>query len=131
MSRLIFITLPTKDLQRARAFYTALGFTENDKFSGDYCVGIIISDTIQLMLSLESFFATISPRELCDTSKFVSALHCLSCASRAEVDELVKKAVEAGGSTFEEAEDHGFMYQHSFLDPDGNGWALMHMPEMC
>ncbi|WP_218033023.1 VOC family protein [Brevifollis gellanilyticus] len=126
---MIYITLPTKDLQRARTFYTALGFAENEKFSGEHGVGIIISETIQVMLCVESFFATISPRELCDTSKFVSALHCLSCASKDEVDELVRKAVGAGGSTFEEAEDHGFMYQHSFLDPDGNGWALMHVPE--
>jgi predicted lactoylglutathione lyase len=45
------------------------------------------------------------------------------------VDDLVKRAVTAGGSTCEEAEDHGFMYQHSFLDLDGHGWNLFHTAE--
>jgi predicted lactoylglutathione lyase len=42
---------------------------------------------------------------------------------------MVKRAVAAGGSTCEEAEDHGFMYQHSFLDLDGHGWNLFYMAE--
>ncbi len=49
--------------------------------------------------------------------------------SRAEVDETIAKALAAGGSVFEEAEDHGFMYAHSFIDPDGHGWNLIHMAE--
>jgi predicted lactoylglutathione lyase len=129
MSRQIFIHLSTKDVLRARAFYTALGFTVNDAFSGEACVCISISDTIQVMLSAESAFATFSPRAICDTSKYLEVLNCLTCASRAEVDDLVRRAVGAGGSTVEEAEDHGFMYQHSFLDPDGHGWNLFHMTD--
>ncbi len=129
MSRKIIINLSTKDVQKARAFYTALGFTVNEQCSGETCVCIVISDTIQAMFLVESFFSTLSPRALCDTSQFLEVLNCLSCTSRAEVDELIKRAVDAGGSTFEEAEDHGFMYQHSFLDPDGHGWNLVHMPE--
>ncbi len=129
MSRTIIIHLATKDVSKARAFYTALGFTVNETFSGETCVCLVVSDTIQLMLSAEPVFSTFSPRGVCDTSKSLEVLNCLSCASRAEVDEMIRRAVEAGGSTFEEAEDHGFMYQHSFLDPDGHGWNLMHMTE--
>ncbi len=129
MSHKIVVHLSTKDVPRARAFYATLGFTPNEQFSGDTCVCIVISDTIQLMLSVESVFCTFSPRAICDTSKFLEVLNCLSCSSRAEVDDLVKRAVEAGGATCEEAEDHGFMYQHSFLDPDGHGWNLFHMVE--
>jgi predicted lactoylglutathione lyase len=127
MSRKIIIHLSTKDVRRARAFYTSLGFTVSEPFSGDTCVCIVISDTIQVMLSAESTFSAFSPRAICDTSKFLEALNCLSCTSRAEVDDIVRRAVDAGGSTVEEAEDHGFMYQHSFLDPDGHAWNLFHM----
>ena len=129
MIRAIVFHLSTKDVPKARAFYTALGFTVSDRMSGESCVCIVISDSIQLMLSEESVFATFSPRALCDTSKFLEVLNCLSCASRIEVDDLVRKAVAAGGTTGEEAEDHGFMYQHSFLDPDGHAWNLFHMTE--
>ena len=129
MSRKIFIHLSTKDLTRAGAFYTALGFTVNDQFSGETCVAIVVSDTIQIMLSEETTFAKFSPRAICDTSKYLEVLNCLTCSSRAEVDDMIQKALSAGGCTVEEAEDHGFMYQHSFLDPDGHGWNLFYMTE--
>jgi len=129
MTRQIFIHLSTKDVPQAQAFYTALGFTRNEPFSGENHVCIAISDTIQLMLSAESAFATFSPRAICDTSKFLEVLNCLTCSSRDEVDDLVRKAVQAGGSTVEPAEDLGFMYQHSFLDPDGHAWNLFHVTE--
>lgn len=129
MRRSIFVHLSTKDVPRARAFYTALGFTANEEMSGENHVCMVISDAINLMLSAESTFATFSPRAVCDTSKFLEVLNCLTCSSRSEVDDLVKKAVAAGGTTVEEAEDHGFMYQHSFLDPDGHAWNLFHTTE--
>ena len=129
MSRKIILHFSTKDVLGARAFYTALGFTVNEQISGETSVCIVMSDTISAMFSVESVFGTFSPRAICDTSKFLEVLTCLTCSSRAEVDDLIRKAVNAGGSVFEEAEDHGFMYQHSFLDPDGHGWNLMHMPE--
>ena len=129
MNRKIILHFSTKDVAKARAFYTALGFTVNEGFRSETCVCIVISDTISVMFSAEALFSTISPRAICDTSKFLEVLNCLTCNSRAEVDDLIKRAVTAGGSVFEKAEDHGFMYQHSFLDPDGHGWNLIHMTE--
>lgn len=129
MSRKIFIHLSTKDVDRGRAFYTALGFAVNEAFSGETHVCHIISDTIQVMLSAESVFTTFSPRGICDTSKFLEVLNCLTCSSRGEVDDLIRRAVQAGGSIVEAAEDLGFMYQHSFLDPDGHAWNLFHVTE--
>lgn len=129
MDRQIFIHLSTKNVPRARAFYTALGFTADEQFSSEGGICMVISETIKLMLSAEPVFATFSPRAICDTSKCLEVLNCLTCSSRAEVDEMIKQAVQAGGSICEEAEDLGFMYQQSFLDPDGHGWNLFHMTE--
>jgi predicted lactoylglutathione lyase len=129
MNRKIILHFSTKNVSRAQAFYTALGFTVNEQMSGETHVCIVMSDTIITLFSAESAFATFSPRAICDTSKSLEVLSCLTCSSRADVDELIQKAIAAGGSTFEDAEDHGFMYAHSFLDPDGHGWNLMHIPE--
>ena len=129
MNRNIILHFSTKDVSIARAFYTALGFTVNEQLTGETFVCIVMSDTIQVMLSAEATFSNFSPRAVCDTSKFLEVLNCLTCSSRSEVDDMIKRAVVAGGTTFEEAEDHGFMYAHSFLDPDGHGWNLMHMSE--
>ncbi len=129
MSRKIIIHLSTKNVPAARAFYTALGFTVNEEMSRDVSVCIVMSDTISAMFSAESAFANFSPRAVCDTSKYLEVLNNLTCSSRAEVDDLIRRAIGAGGSVFEEAEVHGSIYMHSFLDPDGHGWNLLHMPE--
>ncbi len=129
MNRTIISHFATKHVQRARAFYTALGFTVDEAMSGETNVCMVISETIRAMFSAEAAFASFSPKPPCDPSKFLEVLSCLTCASRAEMDATIQKALAAGGSVFEEAEDHGAMYAHSFLDPDGHGWNLIHLAE--
>lgn len=79
------------------------------------------------MLCPHAKFRDFTPKAICDTSKAVEVLLNLQCESREEVDGLVEKAIAAGGSTHDQAEDFGFMYTHSFLDPDGHGWGLFHL----
>jgi predicted lactoylglutathione lyase len=40
---------------------------------------------------------------------------------------MVRKAVAAGGTTYNEPQDHGFMYGHGFQDLDGHIWELIFM----
>ncbi len=35
-------------------------------------------------------------------------------------NEMVEKAVQSGGKIYSEPQDHGWMYQKSFADPDGH-----------
>jgi hypothetical protein len=58
---------------------------------------------------------------------WAGAYNCGENQSPWEVDDLVAKAIAAGGSTYDKAEDFGFMYTHSFVDPDGHGWGLFHI----
>ena len=127
MSRQLFINLPVADLPRSIAFFTALGFTLNPEFTSDDGAGFVISDTISLMLTTHAKFREFTPKEVCDTSKAVEVLLSIGCESREEVDSLVAKALAAGGTTYDEPEDFGFMYTHSFIDPDGHGWGVLHM----
>ncbi len=129
MNRQLFLNLPVADLAKATAFYEALGFPRNPQFSGATASCIVISDAIHVMLSTHAQFRQFTPKAVCDTSQAVEVLMSLSCASRQEVDDLVAKAIAAGGSTYDKPEDFGFMYTHSFLDPDGHGWGVLHMTE--
>lgn len=54
---------------------------------------------------------------------------CLSVESRAKIDDLVAKAVAAGGAAPMPSKDHGFMCQHGFEDPDGHLWELVYMEQ--
>lgn len=129
MNKQIFLNIPVADLPRAKAFYQALGFSLNPQFTGDTAACVVISETIFVMLGTHAKFHEFTPKAICDTTQAVEVLMNLRCESRQEVDDLVAKAVAAGGSTYDKAEDFGFMYTHSFVDPDGHGWGLFHMSE--
>ncbi len=130
MPKQIFLNLPVADLPKSLAFFKALGFSHNPQFSDDSGACIVISDTIYVMIATHAKFRHFTPKAVCDTSKAVEVLINLSCDSRQEVDDLVAKALGAGGSTYDKPEDLGFMYSHSFVDPDGHGWGIFHMSAM-
>ena len=130
MSKHVFINLPVADLSKSTAFFKALGYSHNPQFTDDTGACIVVSDTISVMLLTHARFRDFTPKAICDTSKAVEVLLTLSCESREEVDGLVAKALAAGGSTYDKPEDYGFMYTHSFVDPDGHGWGLVHMSAM-
>lgn len=127
MSQKIFINLPVKDLQRSIAFFNALGYRFNAQFTDETATCMIISDDIFAMLLTHEKFKSFTPKEICDTKKSTEVLICLSCDSREAVDTLMQKALAAGGSAHMPAQDHGFMYGHSYQDPDGHIWELVWM----
>ena len=127
MARQIFVNLPVKDLDRSVAFFTRLGFAFNPDFTDETATCMIVSDNIFVMLLTEAKFKTFTPKTIADATRSTEVLVCLSCESRAEVDDTVRKAVAAGGTTYSEPQDHGFMYAHGFQDLDGHIWELVAM----
>jgi uncharacterized protein len=127
MHKQIYVNLAVKDLKRSIAFFKGLGFHFNPQFTNEQGACMVISDNIYAMLLDTAFFKTFTPKAVCDTKTHAETLLCLSCDSRAEVDDLVKKAVAGGGSVPRPPQDHGFMYYHAFEDVDGHTWELMHM----
>ena len=127
MSRKIFVNLSVKDLKRSMDFFSALGFTFNPKFTDEKAACMIISDEAFVMVLTEPFFRNFTRREPADTSTHTEALLALSCESRSEVDQLVRRAIDAGGSHALDPMDHGFRYGWSFYDPDGHHWEVLWM----
>lgn len=127
MATKIFVNLPVKDLNKSIEFFTKLGYAFNPQFTDETATCMIISDDIFAMLLTHDKFKTFTPKEICDATKSTEVLVCLSCESRENVDDLVRKAVAAGGSTYNQPQDHGFMYGHGFQDLDGHIWELIWM----
>lgn len=123
----IFVNLPVKDLKRAVAFYTKLGYTFNPQFTDENATCMIVGENLFVMLLVEKFFGSFTSKAIVDTSKATEVLTCVSCDSKAQVDELVAKARAAGGKVPRPAQDHGFMYSHGYEDLDGHTWELVHM----
>lgn len=127
MATKIFVNLPVKDLPASMAFFKALGYTFNAQFTDETAACMVISEDIYAMLLTHKKFKDFTPKEICDATKSTEVLLALSCESREAAESLVKKAVDAGGRTYAEANDHGFMYQHGFEDLDGHIWEVFYM----
>lgn len=127
MATKIFVNLPVRDLARSIDFFKGLGFTFNAQFTDETAACMVVSEHIYVMLLTEAKFKEFTPNPITDATKSTEVLVCLSCDSRAEVDELVRNALAAGGSTYSDPKDDGFMYNHGFQDLDGHIWELMHM----
>ncbi|HEV7428540.1 MAG TPA: VOC family protein [Thermoanaerobaculia bacterium] len=126
-SRKLFVNLSVRDLKKSMDFFSSLGFQFNPKFTDDKAACMIISDEAFVMLLSEPFFKGFTKREIADTTRTTEALLALSCESRAEVDQIVRRAIDAGGSHAMDSQDHGFMYGWSFYDLDGHHWEVMWM----
>jgi len=127
MSTKIFVNLPVKNLNKSIEFFTRLGFRFNPQFTDESATCMIVSEDISVMLLTEEKFKTFTPKAICDASKYTEVLVCLTSESREKIDETVRNAVAAGGSTYNEPQDHGFMYGHGFQDLDGHIWELICM----
>ncbi|QYF94616.1 glyoxalase/bleomycin resistance/extradiol dioxygenase family protein [Massilia sp. PAMC28688] len=131
MHKQVFINLPVKDLEKSKAFFAALGYTFNPQFTDQNAACMIIAEnSIYAMLLVEEFFKTFTDKPIVNAHEGTEVLNCLSCDSKEEVDELVAKAVAAGGKAPRKAQDHGFMYAHGFEDLDGHIWELAYMRGM-
>ncbi|GHF20789.1 VOC family protein [Streptomyces fumanus] len=125
--QMIFVNLSTNDLDASRKFFTELGYSINEQFSDDSTVSVPISDTIVAMLHTPQKYSVFTKKEIIDSRTHSEVLIALSAESREKVDELVEKAVAAGGRVTGETQDLGFMYGRAFEDLDGHTWEVAWM----
>jgi predicted lactoylglutathione lyase len=130
MAKMIFVNLPVADVAVSTAFYEALGFVKDPRFSNEVASSMQWSDTIVLMILGLDFFQTFTPKAIADAHTTTEVLLCLSLESRAEVDAIVEQASKAGGTIdLRPTQDMGFMYGRSFADPDGHMFEPTFMDE--
>lgn len=127
MSRKLFVNISVRDLNSSKEFFEKLGFSFNPKFTDEKAACMVVSDDAYFMLLTEPFFRSFTKREPADTTRTTESFFALSCASKAEVDDMVRKAIDGGGTHAMDPLDHGFMYGWSFYDLDGHHWEVLWM----
>ena len=127
MNRKLFVNIAVHDLAKSMEFFSALGFTFNKQFTDEKAACMVVSDDAYFMLLTEPFFRSFANREPADPMRVTEGMFALSCNSRAEVDEMVRRAIDAGGTHAKDPIDHGFMYGWSFYDLDGHHWEVLWM----
>lgn len=123
----IFVNLPTNDLDRAKAFYEGLGWAINPLFTDENAACVVIDEHVYLMVLTRDYFATFTDKPIVDPATAAQVQIALSRDTREAVDELLEKALAAGGSEPRPAQDYGFMYSRDFEDPDGNAFGALWM----
>jgi predicted lactoylglutathione lyase len=127
MNRMIFVNLPVSDLPTSQAFYSDLGFSVQEQFTDESCACIVVSEQIFVMLLVKERFADFVVGEVADAASVTEVINCLTAESRQEVDQLVERALAAGGKPWKAKMSDGPLYGHSFADPDGHAWEILHM----
>jgi uncharacterized protein len=123
-ARKIFVNLPVRDLDRAVVFFTELGFGFDAAFTDRRAAAMAVNDDAFVMLLEEDYFSTFTGQPVPTTREAVVAL---SADSPEEVDDLVTRALAAGGAPAQDRISDGALYGWSFLDPDGHQWELIHL----
>ena len=128
MTRMIFVNLPVRDLQKSRGFLEALGAVNEPKFTDETAACMTFSDSIHVMLLTHDKFRQFTPRPIANATAGSEVLLCLSSESRGNVDSSIERAVAAGGTADPSPkQDYGVMYGRSIADPDGHIWELIWM----
>jgi predicted lactoylglutathione lyase len=123
----IFVNIPTTDLDRAKAFYEALGFTINPNFTDENAACVVLSDTIYFMVLTREYLGTFTDKQIIDPKTQAQVSIALTRDSREDVDDVLAKGLAAGGSEPRPAQDYGFMYSRDLDDPDGNNLSFLFM----
>lgn len=123
----MFVNLPVTDLERAKAFYTAIGFTINPLFTDHNAACVVVEDDHSyFMILTREYFQTFTDLPIGDPAENPSVSTAIFLDSRDAVDKAVADGLAAGGAEARPAADYGFMYQRQLNDPDGNilefGW---------
>ena len=127
MSKMIFVNLPVGDLPRAKAFYDALGFTNEPKFTDENAACMVWSEAIFVMLHTHDSWRRFTQRPIPEAGSSEVML-AISLDNRAAVDAMADAAGTHGGTAdANPAQDHGFMFSRAIADPDGHIWEAFWM----
>ena len=118
---MMLVNLPVTDLERSKAFYTAIGFRLNPAFTDHNAACFFVEeDHSAIMVLTREFFQTMSALPIGDPAMSPSVATAIYFDDRAMVDTAVAAGTAAGGTEPHPAMDYGFMYQRQLTDPDGN-----------
>ena len=130
MTQMIFVNLPVADLEKSKAFYSAIGFTNEPKFTDETAAAMQLSDAICVMLLTHDKWKSFTSKTIPNAKQSAQVMLCLSRESREHVDATLADVATAGGNAdCDPPQDYGFMYGRSFEDHDGHNWEVMWMDQ--
>lgn len=128
MTKQLWLNLPVKNIEKSKEFFSKLGFSFNTQHGNSPVSASLVIGKSVIMLFEENAFKSFTKSEISDTAKTNEVLISMDAESKKEVDEIAKKAADAGGEVFSKpGEKDSWMYGCAFADPDGHKWNILYM----
>jgi catechol 2,3-dioxygenase-like lactoylglutathione lyase family enzyme len=126
--RISLVTLGVEDIERAKAFYSALGFAPSRQGNDDVAYFQLAGGTV---LSLYRRWHLFRDAGLKDSgARFSGITLAYNTASVAEVDEIVAAFAGAGGTIIKKPHEVSWGGTIAYAaDPDGHVWEIAHNPD--
>jgi predicted lactoylglutathione lyase len=122
--RLSLVTLGVGDLEKARAFYEALGWEATPRAEG-----VVFFQAGCMVVGLWSREELATDSTVVDSGGWGGVTLALNVRSPDEVDAVIDEARGAGATIGREpAETFWGGYSGVFVDPDGHPWEVAHNP---
>ena len=123
--RVSLVTLGVRDLQRARAFYEALGWRTGAQPADD----VVFFQAGGMIVSLWSRESLADDSDVEDTGGFGGVTLAYNTRSPEDVDAVIEEARRAGARVAREpAATFWGGYSGVFVDPEGHPWEVAHNP---
>ena len=123
--RLSLITLGISDLDRARDFYEALGWTTGAKEADD----VVFFQTGCMVVALWGRDKLAEDSAVSDAGGWGGVTLAYNTHSPEDVDAVIEEARAAGGTIGREPGETFYGgYSGIFIDPDGHPWEVAHNP---
>jgi uncharacterized protein len=123
--RVSLVTLGVANVERARAFYEALGWRTNAAPGDD----VVFFQAGCLVVALWSRAELAADSGVTDGGGWGAITPAHNVRSPAEVDAVLEEARAAGATIAREgAETFWGGYSGVFVDPDGHAWEIAHNP---
>ncbi|GHN01707.1 glyoxalase [Cytophagales bacterium WSM2-2] len=129
MAKEFWLNLPVRDIKKTREFFSKLDFPFKKERNTDNSACMTLGEkNVVIMLFEDPMFKGFINSDIADPQKGTEVLLSFDAKSKEEVDEVAKKAIEAGGkSTHKPTEMKGWLYGCVFTDLDGHKWNALYM----
>ncbi len=123
----IFINIAVKDVKKTKSFFEGIGFTINETYSDDGSICVIFTETVGFMMMTHEKFEGFTKTATTDSNKQRETIFSIGVETKEQVDEMLEKVIQNGGTEFGETTDWGWLYLRSFKDLDGHHFEVVFM----
>ncbi len=115
-----YINVATKDVVKAREFFTKIGFEINESYSDEQGFCVVVNEKTFMMVLKNERFESFTHRHIPNSFKSNEMIISFEAENQSHVDAMIDHVIASGGKELGQPSDTESMYFRSFSDLDGH-----------